>query len=191
MQEDQKFSVRIHGRGGQGVKTFASLIAKAAIKNGLYAQAFPEFGPERRGAAVKAYVRLSDTPIITRSTIENPDFIIIMDESTIKEEETRKGMGSDNQVLINTDKTSDEAKKTYTFLPNRRRIYCVNGEEWVADYEGKIHPSNPIMGKFLKITETVPIDKMKEVFDESFREKLGDKAVEVSLKALEESYYQV
>ena len=130
---NKDYSIRIHGRGGQGIKTFATFIAESAIKDGSYAQAFPEFGPERRGAPVIAYVRISSREIITRSPIEKPDFVVILDESVMKTDSVREGIASDTLFLINTPKTAQEIKKEYSFAQTPyRNAYYFKAKELVC-----------------------------------------------------------
>jgi len=188
---NKDFSIRIHGRGGQGIKTFASFVAESAIKDGFYAQAFPEFGPERRGAPVIAYVRLSSKKIITRSPIEKPNFIVILDESVMNTKSVREGISEDTLFLINTAKTPQEVKEEYSFFKKDHHIYCIDANDKLLEFEGKVHVNNIMVGRFLKITEVVSLDTVKEVFKDNFLNKIGEEGVENGQRAIESSYFEV
>lgn len=185
------FSVRVHGYGGQGIKTIANILAKSAIASGMYAQAFPEFGPERRGAPVKAYARFSSEPIMTRTNIEKPDFIIIMDVNTFNLESTKEGLGADTHFLINTDQLPIDVKKEFEIPTDHHLINCVDTNSIVADHDNMVHPSIPIIGRFLKITELIPLESVKEIVTQEFKEKIGEEKMIATEKALDEAYYKI
>ncbi len=182
------FSLVIHGYGGQGVKTLASILAEASINHGLYAQAFPEFGPERRGAPVKAFVRLSAEPVLSRSPIENPDFVIILDLNVFNLEEVRKGWTDETFFLVNSDLEPKEIKKKFDLISDYHRINSVDVESFLLDKFASVHPSIPILGKFLGITELIPLDEIKDVLREKFLHKIGESKMRLTDKVLTESY---
>ena len=103
--------IRFHGRGGQGAVTSAELTALAAIEQGKYAQAFPSFGPERRGAPVMAFVRVSDEPIRTREKIYEPDIVVVLDPTLLEIVNVAAGLKKDGIVVLNTTKTAKEIRK--------------------------------------------------------------------------------
>lgn len=189
--DQQNFSLRIHGYGGQGVKTISLILAKGAIRDGMYAQAFPEFGPERRGAPVKAFARFSPEPIITKAPIENPSFMIILDTNTLKLDDTLSGIDEDTHLLINTKSSSEEIIKEYGLNLNYHRVHVIDSESYLKGREHDVHLSIPLIGKFIKITELVPIDKIKEVLRSEFVEKIGEKKLKISERVLDESYEQL
>ena len=117
--------IRWHGRGGQGAKTASLLLADAAFNTGLYVQGFPEYGPERMGAPITAYNRISDMPIRVHSNIYEPDFVVVVDDTLLKTVDVTAGLKADGAIVINTTKTIDEIKpllngyngKVYAFAP--------------------------------------------------------------------------
>lgn len=185
------FTVRIHGFGGQGIKSLANILASAAIDAGLHAQAFPEFGPERRGAPVKAYGRFSLEPIMTRAPIEKPDFIIIVDPHTFQVESTLEGAGEKTQFILNTGLMPAEAKETFGLEVDHHQINCVDAASLISGSGNKVHITIPIIGKFIRLTELVPLDKIKETITQEFLDKIGEEKTRLSEKVLEEAYYQV
>ena len=103
--------IRFHGRGGQGAVTSAELAALAAIEEGKYAQAFPSFGPERRGAPVMAFVRISDKPIVTREKVYTPDYVIVLDPTLLKLVNVEAGLKKGGTVIVNSSKSAAQIRK--------------------------------------------------------------------------------
>lgn len=167
------------------------MLGKAAITSGIYAQAFPEFGPERRGAPVKAFARFSMVPITTRSEIEKPDFIVVMDQNMLDQPEVKMGAGSDTNYLIQTELPALEIKNKYSLIPEHHHIYCIDSQGIVSEYQNQVHLSIPMIGKFIQITELVPLDTIKEVIKNEFFDKIGEEKTILTGKALEEAYQQV
>lgn len=182
------FSLVIHGYGGQGVKTLASILAEASINHGLYAQAFPEFGPERRGAPVKAFVRLSAEPVLSRSPIENPDFVIILDLNIFNLEEARKSWTDETTFLVNSEMEAKELKKKFGLISDYHKINTVDVKSFLVDSRASVHPSIPVLGRFLGITELIPLEEVKDALREKFLHKLGEKKMELTDAVLAESY---
>lgn len=182
------FSLVIHGYGGQGVKTLASILAEASINHGLYAQAFPEFGPERRGAPVKAFVRLSAEPVLSRSPIEKPDFVVILDLNIFNLEEVRNGWTEETTFLVNSEMEAKELKKRFGLISDYHKINTVDVKSYLVDERASVHPSIPVLGRFLGITELIPLEEIKDVLREKFLHKLGEKKMGLTDDVLAESY---
>ena len=100
--------IRWHGRGGQGAKTASLLLADVAFNTGKFVQGFPEYGPERMGAPITAYNRISDTQIRVHSNIYNPDFVVVVDETLLESVDVTKGLKEDGAIVINTAKSKEE-----------------------------------------------------------------------------------
>ena len=107
--------IRIHGRGGQGAKTASQFIAEAALGEGKNIQAFPEYGPERAGAPMKAYTRISDKQITTYAPVVNPDVVIVIDPTLVKSANVTEGLTDDGILIVNTPKSAEELKKETGF----------------------------------------------------------------------------
>ncbi len=183
------FSIRFHGYGGQGVKSMASILATSAIQNDMFAQAFPEFGPERRGAPVKAYARFSLNPILSRSSIKKPDLVVVMNENLLNLDDVREGTGVRTIFLVNTTLFPNELKQKYSLIPEYRLIHCINLPDRLIDFDNKVHPSIPVLGEIIKITGIAPIEEVKLVLRQEFLKKIGEEKTKATEKALEESYY--
>jgi pyruvate ferredoxin oxidoreductase gamma subunit len=156
--------VRLHGRGGQGAVTGAEVIAQAAIRKGLYAQAFPSFGPERRGAPVQAFLRISEGPIRIRTKIYEPDTIIILDPTLIGSVNPADGLKDGGFVIINTTKEADELKRLFP----RARIAKVDASRIAREEIGIAITNITMIGAFLKAYGVLHPDDVDEVVKERF-----------------------
>jgi len=150
--------VRFHGRGGQGAVTSAEIIAQAAIKKGLYAQAFPSFGPERRGAPVQAFLRVSDKPIRLRSKVYKPDHVIILDSTLLGAVNPTDGLKKEGFVIINSNKSADELKKIF---PGHNIAY-VDASKIAREELGVPITNTTMLGSLIKATNVVDIEALEE-----------------------------
>jgi len=138
--------VRFHGRGGQGAVTSAELVAQAAIKSNMYAQAFPSFGPERRGAPVQAFLRVSDKPIKLRAKIYKPDYVVILDLTLIGVVNPAEGLKPEGIVIINSNKSPEELK---TLFPGHN-IACVDATKIAKEEMGVPITNTTMLGALVK-----------------------------------------
>lgn len=175
--------VRIHGRGGQGVVTAAELIAIAAFEGGKEAQAFPNFGVERRGAPIEAYARISDKKIKLRSQIYNPDFIIVQDATLIGVVDVFKGIKKNTKILINSSKTVKEIFKGK--LPAKEKdIAIIDANEIALRVLGKPIINTVMLGAFAKCSDLVKIEAIKNGLAGKFHGEILEK----NIIAMEEAY---
>lgn len=172
--------IRLHGRGGQGAVTSAELLATAAINKGKYAQAFPSFGPERRGAPVTAFLRIDDNPIRTRAMIYNPDVVLVLDPSILRLVDISAGLKPGGVVVANSKYTGKELQKE---LGIGSTFASVNATK-IAMEELKLPITNTTMiGALLKMKDFVTIDDMVEPFNERF-----GRIAEKNLKTLKRAF---
>ena len=148
--------VRFHGRGGQGAVTSAELIAQAAISKGKYAQAFPSFGPERRGAPVLAFLRVSDKPIRLRSRVYKPDAVIILDATLLGTVNPSEGL-KDGFVIINTHKSSEELLMLFP----GHNIACVDATKIAKEELGVPITNTTMLGALVKATGIVELESLE------------------------------
>ena len=170
--------VRIHGRGGQGAVTAASLLAMAAGHDDKYSQGFPAFGVERRGAPVKAFARISDEPITIRSQIYSPDYVIIMDPTLCSLPEITDGIKPDTVIIIN-GKPGQRGFKNKTH-------YC-NATELALEVLGRDIVNTAVLGVFAKTTKLVSLDGILEAIEKNFPEKLAERNKKLIKRAYEET----
>ncbi len=171
--------IRIHGRGGQGSVTAAEILAIAAFYEGRYAQAFPSFGTERRGAPVMAFARISDTFIRTRSHIYEPDYVIVQDPTLIGVVDVTQGLKDSGAIIINTEKSKDEVN-----LNTKAKIYTVNATKIALDILGVPIVNTAMIGAFAAVTKEFSLESLIK----AVRKRLPAKIAEKNVKAVEEAY---
>lgn len=172
--------IRLHGRGGQGAVTSAELLALAAIKGGKYAQAFPSFGPERRGAPVVAFCRISDEQIKVRSVISHPDVVLVLDPSILRLVDVSNGLKADGVLVTNTRFSPEEIKKE---LGVKTRLAAVNASKIAREELGLPITNTTMLGALLRASEVVA----KEGMIEPLQERFG-RLAERNIKAFERAY---
>jgi len=155
--------IRIHGRGGQGAVTFATLLAKAVGYGGKWSQAFSAFGPERRGAPVKAFCRIDNNQIMIRSQVYNPDYVIILDPSLAELPEVSDGLKPESVIIINSPKRAFKLK-------NKTHLY--NATNLALRVLGKDIVNTVMLGFFAKITKLVEVQDILKALDEIFKGKI-------------------
>ena len=174
--------IRFHGRGGQGAVSSAELLALAAIEEGKYAQAFPSFGPERRGAPVLAFCRISDQPIRMRDNIYEPDLVVVLDASLLKIVNVGAGLKPDG-ILITTSK--DSADKVKEDLKIKNRIGVVDAVKIAREVLGLPITNTTMLGSLVKASGLV----RKESFLPPFKERFG-RIAEKNISAFERAYQE-
>jgi 2-oxoacid:acceptor oxidoreductase gamma subunit (pyruvate/2-ketoisovalerate family) len=177
--------VRWHGRGGQGIVTVSRLLAYAALLDGKHVQAFPEFGPERRGAPVTGYTRISDEPIGIHSHIYNPNIVVIVDPTLLGKIDVVGGLVEDGTVVANTEGTASELKTTLKI--EKAKVYTVNAMRIALDILGRPIYNTAMLGALVKAAPIVKIDSLGTVVRERFPGTVGEKNVAVIKKAYEEA----
>ena len=163
--------LRIHGRGGQGSVTAAELIAVAAFKSGVYSQAFPAFGVERRGAPVQAFVRFSDARIRLRSQVYEPDYVIVQDSTLIKDVNVFSGMKEGTIILINTEKGIDSP------IPAGVKVIALDATKMALEILGVPITNTTLMGAFAAASGEITLDALEEAVRGRFSGSLADKNV--------------
>ncbi len=174
--------IRFHGRGGQGAVTSAEILALAAIGEGKYAQAFPSFGPERRGAPVVAFCRISDQPIRIRANIYEPDIVVVLDASLLKIVKVDAGLKSSG-LLVTT--SNDSPEKVKELLGIKNRIAVVNALKIATEILGLPITNTTMLGSLARASELVK----KESFIPPLKERFGLIA-EKNISAFERAYQE-
>ncbi|MCL4343701.1 MAG: 2-oxoacid:acceptor oxidoreductase family protein [Nitrososphaerota archaeon] len=177
------FELRWHGRGGQGAVTAAIIVAEAAIFDEKYAQAFPEFGAERRGAPVKAYTRVSEQQILTRSPIIAPDMVVVLDTS-IDEKIYLDGLKVGGTILINSSKGKSELKEKIE--REDVMIAKVDATHIAMDELGAAIVNTAMVGALIKVTPLAKLDSVSEAIRENFKPKIAEANVKAAGRAYNE-----
>ncbi|RLI26855.1 MAG: hypothetical protein DRO52_01860 [Candidatus Hecatellales archaeon] len=173
--------IRWHGRGGQGAVTAAEILAHAAIGEGKYAQAFPSFGPERRGAPVLAFNRIDDKPIWVRSDVYEPDIVAVLDPSLLATVNVLEGLKPEGVVIVNTKESLDRVKATLNF---QGKVAVVNATDIALEVLKLPIVNTAMIGAFVKATGVVRLESVVEAVVERFG-KAGKLNAEAVRKAYE------
>ncbi len=183
--------IRWHGRGGQGAKTAALLLADAALSSGKYIQAFPEYGPERMGAPVTSFNRLADEPITIHSGVTEPKVVVVLDTTLIKTVDVTSGLPSDGSLIINTSKSPSDIRKELNITG--RKIFTVDASKISVETIGKDIPNTPLLGALIKATNLLDFDHMLEDTKKKLEKKFKSKpeVIEGNLQAIKRAYDEV
>ena len=165
--------IRWHGRGGQGAKTASLLLADAAFNTGKYIQGFPEYGPERMGAPITAYNRISDKPIRIHSNIYEPDFVVVVDDTLLESVDVTKGLKEKGAILINTSKNVKEIKKILKGY--KGKVYTLDATKISLDCLKANFPNTAMLAGIIKITKVMTRDELLKDMEESFKHKFSRK----------------
>jgi pyruvate ferredoxin oxidoreductase gamma subunit len=176
--------VRIHGRGGQGAVTLAELIAYTVIKEGRYAQSFPSFGPERRGAPVLAFLRVNNKPIKIRAEVTEPDVVVVLDPGLMRVIDVTDGIKEEGVVVINTNKSLDMIRSEFKI---KDRLVTVDASKIARDVLGRPITNTTMVGALLRAVELADLEDVGEEIRKHFGEKLGEKNVMAMKRAFEEA----
>ena len=175
--------IRFHGRGGQGGVTSAEILAISAINSGKYAQAFPSFGPERRGAPVVAFSRISGKRILNRTKVYEPDIVIVLDPSVMTIVNVVEGLKQNGKLVVNTIKSPDEVKKDVG--RDDITVGTVNATRIALDIIGRPITNIVMLGALLKVEPLIKLESIFEPLKERFG-KIADKNIEASKLAYEQ-----
>ena len=175
--------IRFHGRGGQGAVTSAELTALAAIEQGKYAQAFPSFGPERRGAPVMAFVRVSEEPIRTREKIYEPDIVVVLDPTLLGIVNVAAGLKEDGVVVLNTTKSAEEVRQASGISA---KLALVDASRIAMETMGIPITNTTLLGAMLKATDLLPLSALEGPLEERFG-RIAVKNIQASQRAYQET----
>lgn len=180
--------IRWHGRGGQGAKTAALLLADVAFKTGAFVQGFPEYGPERMGAPITAYNRLSEKKIMIHSNIYDPDLVMVLDETLLHSVDVTAGLKESGAIVINTPRTPEEIRR---FLNGYQgKIYTIDACRISVETLGKNFPNSPMLAAAVAVTGVMDRYQFLEEMRASYQHKFAKKpeVIEGNMKALEAAY---
>jgi pyruvate ferredoxin oxidoreductase gamma subunit len=172
----------IHGRAGEGAKSAVHLIAESAMHEGKHMQAFPEYGAERGGAPMKAFARISDKPIKTHQPIQNPDVIIVINDTLLCHIITENTKGC--ILIVNTTRPPEEIRGFSGGFQGK--IYTLDATSIALQHIGKNKPNTVLIGAFIKLTDAIKMETMEGMIRELFLKKLGEEKTNANIAALKE-----
>ncbi len=180
--------IRWHGRGGQGVVTANEILAETAISAGKYVKAFPEFGPERMGAPIRAFTRISETPIKVHSQVYEPDIVIILDGTLVGKVDMLGGLKKDGFVLANYAGTPKELQEA---LGTDAECHTLDATAISMEEIGKPMANTAILGALTKVSPLVSYSALEDQITTKFTGKLSDKVIVKNLSALKRAFDEV
>lgn len=183
--------IRWHGRGGQGAKTASLLLADAAFNTGRYVQGFPEYGPERMGAPITAYNRISRERCTVHSNIYEPDYVVVVDETLLYAADVTKGLSEEGAVIVNSDKKPEELRGSLHGY--RGKICTVDAGRISEETLGKNFPNTPMLGAVVKVSGVIPEENFVKDMRQSFAHKFATKPqmIEGNMRALVKAMQEV
>ena len=181
---DNMIEIRWHGRGGQGAKTASLLLADAAFNTGKYIQGFPEYGPERMGAPITAYNRISSSPIRIHSNIYEPDYVVVVDDSLLESVPVTTGLKETGAIIINTTKDADTLRPLLNGY--KGKIYTIDARKVSIETLGKYFPNTPMLAAIVKVSNIMSEEEFLNDMEGSFKHKFAKKpeVIEGNMKAL-------
>lgn len=183
--------IRWHGRGGQGAKTASLLLADAAFNTGKYIQGFPEYGPERMGAPITAYNRISNKPITIHSNIYEPDYVVVVDDTLLESVDVTAGLKETGAIVINTTKS---AKQLKSVLNNYKgEIYTIDARKVSMEALGRYFPNIPMLAAIVKVSKVMTEEELLNDMEGSFKHKFAKKpeVIEGNMKSLKLALQEV
>ena len=175
--------IRWHGRGGQGIVSVSRLLAEAALLDKKYVQSFPEFGPERSGAPVRGFTRISDEPISVHSQIYDPNVVVVVDP-TLLNGNVAAGLAANGTIIANTERSNDELKKILSVID--ARVYTINATRIALDVLGRPIYNTAMLGALIRVVPLTSFESIAKVVKLRFPGTLGEKNVATAKRAFEE-----
>lgn len=187
----KNIEIRWHGRGGQGAKTAALLLADVAFNTGMHVQGFPEYGPERMGAPITAYNRIGSSPIRVHSNIYNPDYVVVVDETLLHAVDVTHGLNPEGAIIINTSRDKSEIiplLKGYT-----GSVYTIDAHKVSMATLGKYFPNSPMLASIVKVAGIMDQDVFLSQMEASYKHKFAKKpeVIEGNMNALKMAFQEV
>lgn len=183
------YEIRWHGRGGQGAKTAATLVAEAAMERGAYGQGFPDYGPERMGAPMRGYTRMSDEPILIHSAVYYPDAVVVLDDTLLETVDVCENLAEDGVVIVNSKLPAEEIRKRIS--AKKQKLFVIDAQKISVEELGRPMPNTPMIGALAKATGKLDLDPVKKLIKKKFGKKFGEKVVQANQRSVERAYEEV
>ena len=181
--------VRWHGRGGQGAVTASKLLATSAMAEGKHIQAFPEYGPERMGAPIQAFTRISGEPIRIHCHVTNPDMVVVLDPTLIGTVDITEGLSEDGTIVVNTNEGPSQIREKLNL--KGRNIFTIDASKIAQEELGRPLPNTPMMGALIKATGLLKLENVIDDIKNQFAGRFPEKIIAGNVKAIERAYQEV
>lgn len=185
----QLTEVRWHARGGQGAKTAALLLAEAAAMEGKFSQGFPDYGPERMGAPMRGFTRISDEPIHLHCAIYSPSLVVILDDTLVKAVDVAGGVPEDGIIVVNTVKTAADIRSWLNLTG--RKIFTIDATGIAIDEIGRPIPNAPMLGALIKVSEILSLEAVTKQIRKKFSHGFRPEVLEGNVRAIKRAYEEV
>lgn len=187
----KNIEIRWHGRGGQGAKTAALLLADVAFNTGMHVQGFPEYGPERMGAPITAYNRIGNAPIRVHSNIYNPDYVVVVDETLLHSVDVTKGLNPEGAIIVNTAKPKEEILPLLSGYTGA--VYTIDAHKVSMATLGKYFPNSPMLASVVKVANIMEQEVFLSQMEASYKHKFAKKpeVIEGNMNALKMAFQEV
>lgn len=181
--------VRWHGRGGQGAVTASKILAESALAEGKFIQAFPEYGPERMGAPIRSFTRISSVPISIHCQVTNPQVVVVLDPTLLGVVDIAEGVPDDGVILVNTTLNPEDVRKKLKL--NGKKIFTVDARSIAIEKIGRDIPNTPMIGALVKATGLISLEGLIKDFREKYSGKFKQEVVEGNIAAIRTAHEQV
>ena len=183
--------IRWHGRGGQGAKTACLLLADVAFSAGMYVQGFPEYGPERMGAPITAYNRISQERCSIHSNIYTPDFVVVVDETLLEAVDVTAGLKEEGAIVINSSKSGEELRKHLNGY--KGKVFTIDARTVSENNLGKYFPNTPMLAAIVKVSKVLEEEQFIADMEASFKHKFASKpqVIEGNMNCLKDALKEV
>lgn len=186
---DEMTEIRWHGRGGQGAKTAAQLVAQVAMVEGRHGQGFPEYGPERMGAPIRGFTRISDGAIRLHCPIERPDVVVVLDDTLVDMPAVSEAVDENTTFVVNTALGPEQMREKLGV--EGAKVYCVDATRLSIDELGRPMPNTPMIGALIRATGCISMDAVKGNIEKKFLKKFGRQVAEGNIRAVQRAYEEV
>jgi len=186
----QLTEIRWHARAGQGAVTAAKVVAETALAADQYLQAMPEYGPERMGAPIKAFTRISSVPIEIHCNIENPDVVIVLDESLLDIVDVGEGLVENGVIIVNTCTPPDQVRAKLN-VPATAKVASVDASGIALDTIKRDIPNTPMVGALIKVAGVIDMDTFKGLLAKNLSKKFGQEMIDANWASVDRAFQEV
>ncbi len=183
--------IRWHGRAGQGIVTAGELLAESALKDDMYFQAFPDYGPERMGAPIKSYTRISDEPIDVHYQILTPEVVVVVNPNLLGIEDVVEGLSENGIVIVNSPEPPETIRARLGLEGSKVRVFTVDATGIALETLKRDIPATLMLGAIIRASGLVDLNAVIEVVEEKLGAKLRGEIVDANVKALRRAYDEV
>ena len=181
--------IRWHGRGGQGVVTAGKMLAQVALNSGQYFQAFPDYGPERAGAPIRAFTRVSPEPIHKHCQIQEPDMVLVLDPTLLEAVDVTEGLKENGKLFVNTDKSPAQVRDLVDF--HTGKVFTVDATKIAMETLGREITNTPMLGALVKATGMLTVEDLIAQTRKQFADKFGTEVVNRNVEAIKRAAEEV